>query len=300
MSSKSGSRNSPSPNRSEPSHRRGEERESSQILKLLNSPEPSRDVPSREVGNMSLATSRTEVTIRGAPDSQTPFIAQFQPTNSPNTTPSGQGADQRQVSTHAAQPTLSPGASPGAPGQVCTNCGTTRTPLWRRSPAGEVICNACGLYLKARNQSRPTNLKRGPNPLGSERRSSDDPDGSEDVDGGNVPALVPVDQTMSGTCPGDGRCNGTGGHAGCDGCPAYNNRIAKTQQINLLQQRQTTEGAPLSPPPQYGQPAQTMRPGGTSLMPACQNCGTTVTPLWRRDDDGHTICNACGKSIVYL
>ncbi|GAA5870163.1 hypothetical protein JCM3774_002609 [Rhodotorula dairenensis] len=46
---------------------------------------------------------------------------------------------------------------------VCTSCGTTTTPLWRRDPQGKTICNACGLYLKNRRQPKSID----PTPTGS-------------------------------------------------------------------------------------------------------------------------------------
>ncbi|KAG0188378.1 hypothetical protein DFQ28_004927 [Apophysomyces sp. BC1034] len=42
---------------------------------------------------------------------------------------------------------------------VCTNCETTTTPLWRRDPDGQPLCNACGLFLKLHGVVRPLRLK---------------------------------------------------------------------------------------------------------------------------------------------
>ncbi|OBA24402.1 glucocorticoid receptor-like (DNA-binding domain), partial [Metschnikowia bicuspidata var. bicuspidata NRRL YB-4993] len=42
---------------------------------------------------------------------------------------------------------------------VCRNCKTQTTPLWRRDETGQVLCNACGLFLKLHGRPRPISLK---------------------------------------------------------------------------------------------------------------------------------------------
>ena len=195
-----------------------------------------------------------------------------------------------------------------------SNCRTTSTPLWRRSPTGSTICNACGLYYKARNTSRPTNLKRPPSASVSgpsseidatDHQRSISPSAIDNATQAGRATYVAASQVPHGSCPGEGRCNGTGGASGCNGCPAYNNRVAKTTQISIshLPPRSNDNGHQASGPSQGEtsprsvpqESPQQMAQNTTNLVLSCQNCGTTITPLWRRDEGGRTICNACGK-----
>jgi ribosomal protein L34E len=106
---------------------------------------------------------------------------------------------------------------------VCSNCGTTTTPLWRRAPNGETICNACGLYLKARNTLRPVSLKR----LYAKKSETTNDCGSGAGAAG-------------GSCPGGGHCNGTGGSSSCAGCPAYNQHQVNRQALICANCQTTT------------------------------------------------------------
>ncbi|KAF9362109.1 putative electron transfer flavoprotein subunit [Mortierella sp. NVP85] len=161
----------------------------------------------------------------------------------------------------------------GVTATSCANCGTTTTPLWRRAANGQTICNACGLYFKARNLTRPPWLKRNvankkgegsedAGDLSDERSASVNGESSTEAGAAKASTAGPKehvhDSECAGTCPGDGNCNGEGGAESCAGCPSFNQH--HTNRQNLV----------------------------------CANCRTITTPLWRRDTSGNTICNACG------
>ncbi|CAO3595206.1 unnamed protein product [Absidia cylindrospora] len=73
----------------------------------------------------------------------------------------------------------------------CANCGTTSTPLWRRGPNGDTICNACGLYFKARHTYRPTTMKRDIQPKKQQQQQQQQSDNA----------------VTTGGCEGHGRVN---------------------------------------------------------------------------------------------
>jgi GATA-binding protein len=89
-----------------------------------------------------------------------------------------------------------------------------------------------GLYLKSRRMPRPSSLmtqSRTSSPaLGGRAASLANGDGPPSKPGTPAPRSPRGRRAVAvigGTCPGDGRCDGTGGSHACSGCPTYNNSL---------------------------------------------------------------------------
>lgn len=212
----------------------------------------------------------------------------------------------------------------------CANCGSTRTPLWRRGPDGNTLCNACGLHFKTHNS-----LRAPPEP--SIHHSNGVIQRDEDADRYAYHNRSPnasfaesskqqQEDVRTGSCPGGGLCNGTGGHDACNGCPAYNNTLSHGGTRRKRTKLSISDGTHVHGDDELGAHASDTsafdastaasdendikrsvsndgklndgsKPEGddaSGIGLKCTNCGTTTTPLWRRDDDGNNICNACG------
>ncbi|WAQ88336.1 hypothetical protein PtA15_9A463 [Puccinia triticina] len=66
-------------------------------------------------------------------------------------------------------------------GPICFNCRGTQTPLWRRGPNDELLCNACGVFYKVHKKHRPATLSKYNRSLGNSNsvtRNETDPKGT--------------------------------------------------------------------------------------------------------------------------
>ncbi|KAF9434286.1 hypothetical protein BGZ76_008267 [Entomortierella beljakovae] len=151
---------------------------------------------------------------------------------------------------------------------TCYNCNVTQTPLWRRTPDRQhSLCNACGLYYKQYGAHRPLNVRHKlPSVLGDPR-------------GNSMPYSRP--SHTRGSSPSGPESS----DSDSDSSQEHGNNFHSLPDLTKMY-----TDALLRPTAQKINPPLMIAKQGIE----CANCSQTQTPLWRKNEAGEPICNACG------
>lgn len=151
---------------------------------------------------------------------------------------------------------------------ICFNCNVTQTPLWRRTPDRQhSLCNACGLYYKQYGAHRPLNVRHKlPSVLPDVRLSS-----------------MPYARSTQGT-------RGSSPESSTSSDSDSDSGRAAVGLHSLPDLTKLYSEALLRPPAHKTTPPLMTAKQGIE----CVNCSQTQTPLWRKNEAGEPICNACG------
>ncbi|KAF9135780.1 hypothetical protein BGW39_000077 [Mortierella sp. 14UC] len=218
-----------------------------------------------------------------APHSPSPSFDDKSPMGSPTLT-------ERSLSPEAKSAPAAPGSSCNKRSRelICFNCKVTQTPLWRRTPDRKhSLCNACGLYYKQYGAHRPLHIRHKlptvladvragalpyARPINSSRGSSP---GALEIPFVFAPASVAADSSSSSS---DSDSDSSSG-------PCTTHSLASLPDLAKMY-----TDALIRPPVQKTSPPLMTAKQGIE----CANCSQTQTPLWRKNDAGEPICNACG------
>ncbi|KAL0092752.1 hypothetical protein J3Q64DRAFT_1818875 [Phycomyces blakesleeanus] len=138
---------------------------------------------------------------------------------------------------------------------ACHNCKATKTPLWRRTPdRAHTLCNACGLYYKQYNHHRPLNVRK--------TSGSGTPNGAHVLGGAMRPSLVSTQ-------------------------PFTNERLLAPAGSTVVNEGNVNSNSTTMTVDDVYE-----HTSGDDVQ--CTNCQQTQTPLWRKNDRGEPLCNACG------